>query len=91
MTGFTGAGQRNFGAPVTEKARIEWMDKELKKGTDQVIRIAARVFLRPGAAVAANDRLGYGGANYKVESVTVPRDVAARADHVELMISEDLL
>ena len=90
FAGYAGAGERTFGAGVVERARIEWMDKQLKRNTEQAIRLVARVFLRPSASVAANDRLVYDSVNYQVQDVTRPRDVGARPDHIELLISEEI-
>lgn len=88
--GFVGAGERSFGVGVDHAARIEWMDKQLRRGKDQMIRIVARIFLRPLVAIVPNDRIIYAGINYQVERVSRPRDISARADHIEILVSEEI-
>jgi hypothetical protein len=77
-------GKLVVGAGVNYPARVQEGTKNVLLPNGQVIEILAKVYISPDVTVAVNDKIVYGGKEYKTYSKYVTVDGSGNANHISL-------
>lgn len=81
-------GKETFGSGTSVKARFQHVRKSKVLATNEVLTIDAIVFLEGDVSIEMNDKISYGGINYKVVGRNSSVDGQGNVHHYELELQK---
>jgi hypothetical protein len=87
-SGLNAEARETYSAAVEVKARMQEVAKSRLTGQGQVVPILAICYVPNDTTVAVNDKVTYGGVDYKVFGKYAPVDGQGNVNHIRLELQK---